>query len=86
MTTNSYNGVVSTNGEFKTVSSLTDFTFTLNSVYTIQATRPCYIKIADAVFPLEYGKAFQFKQGADDLYIKVNYGVTALSILEGSAS
>lgn len=84
MTTESYNGIISTDGEFKTVSSLTGFSFTQGTIYTLQAVKPVYVKLADAIILITNGKPFQFKAGADDLYIKVNYGLAPLTILEGT--
>ena len=86
MTVNSYNGVITTNGEWATITSLTSFTFTQGTIYTIQAVLPIYIKIGDAIYSVPDGKTFQYKAGSDDIYIKVNYGSTPLSILEGEAS
>lgn len=86
MSVNSYNGVITTNGEWETVTSLTGFTFIEGAIYTIQSVLPIYLKLGDAIFSVPDGKTFQYKAGTADLYIKINYGSTPLSILEGEAS
>jgi len=80
--TNSYTGIIDTNGEFVKVAEVADFTFTQNAKYVMQIQNQAYIKIADAVFSVANEK-FQYTATSDDLYIKTNAGSCILTILEG---
>lgn len=80
MTTNSYTGTFNTNGEYVTVTSVTDFTFTNGNTYTMQVQNGAYIKIADAEFYAENEK-FSYKATNDDVYINT-IGAVTLTILE----
>lgn len=77
----SFTGVINTNGEWETVSSLTNITFAEGTTYNMQINNLAYLKIGDAVFSFNCEK-FDYKAGTDDLYIKTNNNSCTLSILE----
>lgn len=81
----SYNGTIYTENEFKTVSSLTNVTFTSGNIYNIWVGNSAQIKVGDYICPVMNEK-FDFKAGSDDLYIKTNYTKCQLSILENEVS
>ena len=78
---NSYNGVINTEGEFVTVASVADFTFTEGKKYLLYVSKNVYFKISNAVIPQSEGKV-NYTATSDDLYIKTT-GDCTLSILEG---
>ena len=80
MTTNSCTKRIKSD-TFVTVASATDITLTSGKVYTMQIQDEAWLKLADAVFYFNNEK-FQFKQGADDLYIKSGAIGCVLTILE----
>lgn len=81
MTTNSYTGSITTNGEFVTIAELTNFTFTASKTYTIQIQNIAELKIADAIFTIANNPIFTLTASNDDVYIKTN-GYVTLTILE----
>ena len=82
MTTNSYTGSITTNGIFKTIEEVTNFTFTSGKSYTIQIQNFAYLKIADAEFTIN-NQIFTLTVADDDVYIKAD-GYVALTILENT--
>lgn len=83
MTIQSFTGRINTNNEFVTVESVaTGVTFTVGNTYTMNVSNSAEVKVANAIFPITNEK-FQYKAGADDLYIKTQDGYTCtLTILE----
>lgn len=81
MTAQSFTGVINTNGDWETVASLTNITFTEGTTYNIQINNLAYLKIGNAVFSFN-GEKFDYKASSDDLYIKTNNNSCTLSILE----
>lgn len=88
---NSFTGFIDTNSTFVTVASVTvgvsgsNFTgFTTDKTYTIQVQNTAELKVSDAEFTLK-NQFMQFKQGADDLYIKTTTLPCKLTILEEDA-
>lgn len=78
----SYTGTIKTDGEWQSVETLTGVTFTVGNAYTMNVINSAEIKVANAIFPVTNEK-FQYKAGADDLYIKTQDGYTCtLTILE----
>ena len=78
----SYTGTIKTDGEFELVETLTGVTFTVGNTYTMNVINTAEIKVANAIFPITNEK-FQYKAGANDLYIKTQNGYTCtLTILE----
>lgn len=82
----SYTGVINTNGEYETVESLTNVSFTSGTTYNMQIQNqgylnPVYMKVGNAEFKFGDEK-FDFKAGSDDLYIKTTEGPIVLVILE----
>ena len=89
MTVQSFTGLVDTNGEWVTVSSVSGVTFTSENTYTLQANNSCYLKVADAEFTVLPAQVIQFKAGNDDLYIKTDitgYPKCTLTVLEHEAA
>ena len=80
--TESYTGSIKTEGQFETVESLTNVTFTAGNTYTMQIQNLAYLKLGDAVFSITTDQPFTYKAGTDDLYIKTTYGECVLTILE----
>lgn len=81
MTTNSFTGSITTNGEFVTIAELTNFSFTSGKTYTIQIQNIADLKIADAIFTIVNNPIFTLTASDDDVYIKTN-GYVTLTILE----
>ena len=81
MTTNSYTGSITTNGEFKTINELTGFTFTAGKAYTMQIQNIAELKIADAIFTIVGNPIFTLTATGDAIYLKTN-GYATLTILE----
>lgn len=82
----SFNGTIETQGEFQTVSSLTNITFTSGNIYNIWVGNAAQVKVGNYIAPV-LNEKFDFKAGDDDLYIKTNYYTKCqLSILENVAS
>lgn len=78
----SYTGTIKTDGEWQSVETATGVTFTVGNTYTMNVINTAEIKVANAIFPISNEK-FQYKAGADDLYIKTQDGYTCtLTILE----
>ena len=78
----SFTGRIQTEGEYVTVSSLTDITFASSTTYTMQIQNTAYIKVGDAEFCVSNEK-FQYTTTTDDLYIKTeSFQGCILTILE----
>ena len=78
----SYTGTIKTDGEWQSVETLTELTFTAGNTYTMNVINSAEIKVANAIFPI-LNEKFQYKAGTDDLYIKTQDGYTCtLTILE----
>ena len=76
----SYTGSISTNNEYKTIETVTGFSFTTGKTYSMQVQNIAYIKIEDAEF-LVNNEKFKYTATSDDVYIKTN-GYVTLTILE----
>ena len=77
----SFTGVINTNGEWETVSSLTNITFAEGTSYNMQIKNQAELKVADAEFDF-CNEKFNYKASSDDLYIKTTYAGCTLVILE----
>lgn len=82
MTSQSFTGTIDTNGEFVSISSLTDITFTVGAEYSIQIQNLGLFKVADAVYTIKDEK-FIFTAGNDEPYIK-NYSVPIILTIYGA--
>lgn len=71
MTAVSFTGILNTNGQYKTVESLTGLTLTSGKTYTIQVQNTGYLKVADAEFCVR-NQILTFTQDSDELYFKSN--------------
>lgn len=89
MTVQSFTGLVETNGEWVTVSSVSNVTFTQGNTYTLQANNFCYLKIADAIFTILPAQFIQIRAEGEDMYIKTDipgYPKCTLTVLEHAAA
>ena len=77
---NSYTGSISTDGIYKSIAEVTEFTFTIGKTYAIQLQNLAYVKISNAEFVLQNEK-FYYTATADGIDIKTN-GYVTLTILE----
>lgn len=68
---NLYTGNFTISDEFKTLSSLTDITFTSGTTYTIQVYNPCYLRegTTGKGFLIIDSTPIKYVAGADALYI-----------------
>lgn len=80
MTANSFTGSINTDGQYKTLSSATGFTFTNDKTYAMQVQNIAYLKISDAEF-LFNNEKFYYTANSDGIYIKTN-GYATITILE----
>ena len=90
MTIESFTGVINTDGEWETVESLTNITFTIGNTYNCFVDKnDCHIKIGDYVRPIRIqGDVvdFNYKAGSEDLYIKTGKNDIVFGILEGESA
>ena len=81
MTVQSFGDKVNTNGEYATLESLTDITFTVGEKYYISASRGT-LKIADCQIDFSNGNKLIITQGSEDLYFKTSEIGARLDVLE----
>ena len=82
MATNSYTGIIETNGNWEKVSTKAGFTFATGKSYTMQLQNQAYLKVSNAEFYIPTYTPFTYKASADDLYIKTVQPNTIVVILE----
>lgn len=82
MTTNSFTGVVNTEGQYETLASVTGLTLESGKSYTVQVQGGAKLKIANAEFPL-YDERLTIGQSDDTIYIKTD-DPTELIVLENA--
>ena len=82
----SFTGSIQTNGEFKSVETLTGITFSSDNTYIMQIQNTAYLKIANAIFNISNEQPFLFNPGSEDLKIKTCSGNCILTILENENS
>lgn len=83
MTTQSFTGVINTQGQYETLASVSELTFTSGKSYTIHVDGSGYLKIANAEFPIN-NERFSFSQGEDTAYIKTGTLGATLAVLENA--
>ena len=68
---NLYTGNLTVSDEFKTLSSLTNITFTNGTTYTIQVYNPCYLRegTTGKGFLITNSTPIKYVAGSDSLYI-----------------
>lgn len=81
MTAQSFRGNINTAGEYETLASKTNITFTSGNYYYFYFGGQCDIKILDFEAPY-YREKLSIQAGADDIYIRTGANDCYVSVLE----
>lgn len=91
MTTQSFTGLINTDGEFADLETLTGITFTASSKYSVQVqdagdyAKNTVWKVANAEFTIPADVIWTYTSGADSPYIKTVNNPIKITILEGES-
>ena len=83
---NLYTGKINTNGEYQNLATLTDITFTQDTVYAIQIQNMAWLRegLTGKGFVFDLNKGFNWTCKGDDLYIKTENQPVIVNIAENS--
>ena len=81
---NLYSGLLSTEGAYEKLETLTEVEFTSGKIYTIQIQNPAFVRrgTTGEGFYIFDGKPFQYTADSDDLYVRIDSAYSYVNIDE----